>query len=254
MAVGVTPLHTTGRAKAQGWRISLMRAGFYAGGADAYGKALALQVAALHAAVHGLEVHRATLTRVGDREMGIRPPFGSPDVVVAAVREADIAEHYADPAAFCAAWHTVEQIDGLTLVSRNRAWVDDDSFNLAAYATAVALARAAKAGKTEYFLPLLSEEDEAALEDTVQIKQVGYDDEARSLEFAVVLGEGRHLNWADVFTILTFLEEGVGDGSPVDTVKVTFVDRAAAKAEAGLLEDMGVVVQYYARGKIQTLR
>lgn len=234
--------------RTQGWRIFQSRYGWAEDDVSAFADALAAEEAVLTAALAKLPVLRAEIRRDGDRELGPRPPFGRPEVMAAVLDPEEVADAYADPEAFYAAWGQAERREGLVRVARAPAGLHDAPYHIAAFESAVAMARAAKPGRTEYFLPLLSVDEEEALDARQILDQVGYRDDDQSLEFTALPPEGRGLGAADVFQILGFLEDGAGDGSPVERVRVTFADRAAAEPEAGLLHDMGVVVQFFDAG------
>ena len=153
---------------------------------------------------------------------------------------------YADPDGFWSAWDRVDYLGlGLALVQRGADVVEETAFKAIALRSGLAMGRAAKPGRTEYFLPEPSEKEQALLDaDESCLEQVGYHADNRSLEFTAMLEGGSHLPARDLFLLLQYLENGTGSGDPVDLVIVTFPSRAMAEAEARPLLDIGARIQY----------
>lgn len=189
---------------------------------------------------------RAEIRRDSDSFIGPVPPLAEPEVVMACLSTDLVPANYADPDGFWSAWDRVDYIgQGLALVQRGADLVDESAFKAVALRSGLAMGRAAKPGKTSYFLPEPSEA-EAALLDAGEscLEQLGYRGAERSLEFTAMLEAGSHLPARDLFLLVRYLEYGTSGGEPVDLVIVTFPTAEMAAAEARPLQDIGARVQY----------
>jgi len=233
---------------AKGWRLMDTRFIDKDAGEAGYFAALGMQHDILQAAMAKLPVFRADIRRFGTAPLGPNPPHAAPNVLVAVVQAVEIERDYAEPSEYWEAWDRVEYLNaGLALVSRGMEVADDTDFKRRILPGAFAMARAAKTGLTKYAAPLLNKADSAMVaEFGAYLQQVGYDSNAKSLEFTAVLPADEHLSPGDVYSILEFLEDGTGDDEEVEEVIVTFPDKTAAEREAPLLREIGATAQYFA--------
>ncbi|MFN3823051.1 MAG: hypothetical protein ACK4RN_03640 [Pseudorhodobacter sp.] len=193
-----------------------------------------------------LPLLRAEIRRESETFIGPFPPLANPEVVTACLSTDLVPAEYADPDGFWSAWDRVDYLgEGHALVQRGADLVEETAFKAVALRSGLAMGRAAKPGKTTYFLPDPSGPEQALLDaEESCLEQVGYNAQAHSLEFTAMLPEGMHLPARDLFLLVQYLENGAGGGEPVDLVIVTFPTRAMAEAEARPLRDIGARVQY----------
>lgn len=110
-----------------------------------------------------------------------------------------------------------------------------------------AMARAAKAGLTEYYLPQVEpEEDEVYRSGSATLDIVGHLAGENLIELSCAAEPGQHIKGWEIIDLLGLLESGaLPDGRQVDVVRVVFLECASARQEKRPLLDIGAKVYCY---------
>lgn len=251
--LAVKPFRDGGRGKPSetyglqaGWHLTVTCRDLCAVDAAEFAQMLGLLVRMMTALARGMAPLRGEVRRDSDSFIGPVPPLADPEVVMACLPTDLVSRDYADPDGFWSAWDSVEHVGGgLALVQRGADVVEETAFKGLALRSGLAMGRAARPAKTQYYLPAPSDAEMALLDaEPSCLHQVGYNESERSLEFTAMVEEHRHLAARDLFLLVQYLENGTASGEPVDLVIVTFPGRAMAEAEVRPLHDIGVRVQY----------
>jgi hypothetical protein len=251
--LAVKPFQNGGRGKASetygleaGWQVSVTARDLSGVNEREFAQMLGLLRAMMTALTDSMPPLRAEIRRDSDSFIGPVPPLAEPEVAMACLPTDLVPQDYADPDGFWSAWDRVDYVGkGLALVQRGADVVAEPGFKSISLRSGLAMGRAAKAGKTSYFLPEPSETEAALLEAGEScLEQVGYNAVDHSLEFTAMLPGNAHLPARDLFHLVQYLENGTAGGEPVDLVIVTFPTREMAEAEARPLQDIGARVQY----------
>jgi hypothetical protein len=179
------------------------------------------------------------------------PPLAQANYAVT-VTDAEVVDAYEDPAVFWRAWEKIEPYGDKKLCLRALGELDLLSWLGKTFETTMALARAAKPGKTGYstLRPSRSlsawwdfgpwDEDKAG-EPT--LSPVRYDEATRMLEFAAYVPPKRHVLAQEIHLIRTLaLKKKDGKGRPIDEIQIVFIGdtpEATARAERRPLRDVG---------------
>lgn len=249
------PFQNGGRGKASetygldaGWQFSVTARDLSGVDEGEFARMLGLLRGMMTAIAERLTPLRAEIRRDSDSFIGPVPPLAEPEVVMACLPTDLVPRDYTDPDGFWSAWDRVDYVGkGLALVQRGADTVSETAFKAISLRSGLAMGRAARPGKTSYYLPEPSEAEAGILAAGEScLEQVGYRAADHSLEFTAMLEEGTHLPARDLFLLVQYLENGTASGEPVDLVIVTFPTRDMAEAEARPLQDIGARVQYLA--------
>jgi len=121
------------------------------------------------------------------------------------------------------------------------------------------MARAARAGLTHYAHHQANEltvgEQELFNSGEPTLTQVGYHPDEQWIEFTAMVPDGAHVLPREIFLLDDLVaSRRLPDGRPLQSVRVTFPNRAKAEQDAGPLRDIGVTVQYFSdRGTWEVL-
>ena len=78
------------------------------------------------------------------------------------------------------------------------------------------------------------------------LTQIGYDTGERWLEFTAMIPANQHLTLNDLAVVYSYLRNGTTGGERVESVRITFHNRAASKRELPWLVHLNVVAQFLA--------
>lgn len=230
----------------EGWRFTDVHAG--ATTADEVMRTLDLYISLMRAAAARFDLIRAEVRRESDSFVGPVPPLAGPEVVALLAYGAEVAMAYPDPDVFWQVWDQVEPVPGDKLICTRATGVfDETAFKARILLDGCALGRGARRGLTQYFAPEPTAAEEVMIAALDRFATpLGFDPETKTMEFTAVLDTGDRLSPADLLEIARYRDFGTADGETVETIVVTFPDRATAEAEAGPLHDIGARVQYLA--------
>src|SRR5262249_17931815 len=177
------------------------------------------------------------------------PPHAMPGHVLFIAEGAEIERDYVDPDVYRSAWEQATELgNGRVLLTRALGIVDEVEYKRRTYAAAWAMARAARSGLTHYThhqvndLPAAERELFGRGEQT--LTQLGYYAEEQWIEFTAMVPDGEHILPCEIFLLRDLMVAmKIPDGRPLQSVRVTFPNRAMAEREARLLHDIGVTVQ-----------
>jgi hypothetical protein len=167
--------------------------------------------------------------------------------------EAEVEAKYEQVDAFWnAEWDEFQERAGRVLLLRAAQALDNADFIVAIIDSQWAMARAAKPHQTEYFAPLVAENEKPIFfAGESRLNLVGYIPDERTLEYsAVVLPEGHIPGWEIYQLREVVLQEQLSDGSPLEIVRVVFYQREMAEREKRPLLDIGAQVFYQTSGGI----
>jgi hypothetical protein len=172
--------------------------------------------------------------------------FGASHVTY--VSEQQIADAYEDGDTFRNAdWDSVRQFGDSRLLTRGLDAKTTTEYLKDLLPMQWSLARAARAGLTEFWLPTVEPEEEAvygAGAKTLEI--VGHLAGENLVELTCSLSPGEHINGWEVYDLLALMESGeLPDGRVVDKVRVVFIEKETALQEKRVLLDIGVEVHAY---------
>jgi hypothetical protein len=163
--------------------------------------------------------------------------------VLIVARHQDIAAAYADPSAFHAVWAGGFEEDGYCLRFRAADAETGPEFLAAVQDGQWALARAARPGLTRYYPTFIDQETEVCRRQPARLQEVGYLAPAGIVEYTSVAAPGEHLAGWEIHRLAALLRERrMGDGQPVNGVRVVFLDSDAAELEKRPLLDRGIKV------------
>jgi hypothetical protein len=112
------------------------------------------------------------------------------------------------------------------------------------------MARAAQPGLTRYPHSAASDlrpgERTLVEEQETTLSQVGYHAEEQWIEFTAMVPDGAHIAAREIFMLHDFMvARQLPSGAPLQSVRVTFPNRAMAEREARPLLDNNAVVQFF---------
>jgi len=188
------------------------------------------------------------------------PPLAR-DYHLITTTEAEVTEQYDDPAVYLRA-HDVEPIDGVLVCTRALDMIHEHAWLSATFESTMALARAAKRGRTVYSKPTWLEDFDSwwSFGDYYYDKGgppaltlVGYDAATRTLEYTgYCIGDvirnkpglpATHVHIREIHDLRALVKVGRdGQGRPVATVRIVFPDEEQAQRERRPLLDAGARV------------
>lgn len=176
-------------------------------------------------------------------------------IVITNAQEAD--DLYDDPAAFWdAGWRRVVERDGQVLLTRALDRVAGPDYLERIIDGQWAMARAAKSGEATYEDPVYRDDEQAIFAaGAPRLQFVGYDADEKLAEYSCAAGEGEHIPGWEIYAMREIVAaKALPDGHAVTTVRVVFVEEAAARVEKRPLLDVGCRVFHYdANGKLREL-
>jgi len=214
------------------------------------GRSLASRVAVVRALIKTCPVVRAHVER-NARVFAPAPPHAMPGHVLFIAGRAEIERDYVDPGVYWRAWEQATELGaGRVLLTRALTVVDEVEYKRRTHPAAWAMARAARSGLTHYEhhqADELSEGERALFESGEStLTQVGYHPQEQWIEFTAMVPGGAHIAPREIFQLDDLMAaQQLPDGRPLQTVRVTFPDRAMAEQEARPLLDIGVTVQFF---------
>jgi hypothetical protein len=195
------------------------------------------------------------------------PPLARTHHIVT-VSDAEIANAYDDPEGFLTAWDEIETIKGVRYCVRGLDALDEVSWFARTFESQMDMARAAKAGLTDYarvphWDPRLGPwweygdlNDEKA--GFPALAPISYDEKTKTVEMTGFISktplakggpEPRHVLIREIYDIRDILEEKRdGDGREIETINVVWPEKWMAMSEKRPLLDVGANV-FYADGK-----
>jgi hypothetical protein len=194
-------------------------------------------------------VLECSVRRVGGSDFLICPfpPLAQTAWQILFVNQRGVAESYDEPSRFWdAGWERREDFASGSLLGRGLKLADDVEYLEQVVPMQWDLIRAARAGLTEYFQPVLAEEEEPVYRKGESVLHpVGHAAGENLVEFSCYLGDGQHMPGWEIMNLWNLREEGkLPDGRKVDTVRVVFYTREMAMSERRPLLDIGVRVFY----------
>ena len=206
-----------------------------------------------------LALGRDMLRRFDVHSAELRPEGGGaecvPDVAlvdrnshIVVTNQDEVDDLYDDPEAFWGAgWTIAEERDGQRLLARDLDAVAGPEYLARLIDHQGAVARAAKPQETGYESPVvIPEEEDLFRAGDERLHFVGYKKDERLIEYSCALNEGEHIHGWEVYALLDIVEQRkTRDGSPVDTVRIVFLDEWAARQEKRPLLDVGCRVFHY---------
>jgi len=222
-------------------------------------RSLASRVAVVRALIKTCPVVRAHVDRSA-QVFAPAPPHAVPGHVLFIANKTEIERDYSDPSVYWNAWEQATELgDGRVLLSRALSVVDEVEYKRLTYPSAWAMARAARAGLTHYAHHQANEltvgEQELFNSGEPTLTQVGYHPDEQWIEFTAMVPDGAHVLPREIFLLDDLVaSRRLPDGRPLQSVRVTFPNRAKAEQDAGPLRDIGVTVQYFSdRGTWEVL-
>ena len=213
-------------------------------------RSLASAVAVVRALIKDCPVVRAHVERSAN-VFAPAPPHAMPGHVLFIAERAEIERDYVDPDVYWSAWEQATELsNGRVLLTRALGVVDEIEYKRRTYPAAWAMARAAKPGLTHYTHHQVNEltagERELVNSGEPTLTQLGYHAAEQWIEFTAMVPDGAHILPHEIFLLRDLMvARKVPDGRPLQSVRVTFPNRAMAEREARLLHDVGVTVQYF---------
>ena len=213
-------------------------------------RSLASAVAVVRALIENCPVVRAHVERSAN-VFAPAPPHVMPGHVLFIAERAEIERDYVDADVYWNAWdQATELAEGRILLARALAVADEIEYKRRTYPAAWAMARAAQAGLTQYTHHQTNEltagERELFNSGEPTLTQLGYHPDQQWIEFTAMVPDGAHILPREIFLLRDLMvARKVPDGRPLQSVRVTFPNRAMAEQEARPLHDIGVTVQYF---------
>lgn len=167
---------------------------------------------------------------------------------IAFVSGMQVSEAYDDENGFWkAGWDSSNEYGEYTLLTRGLAAANTTEYLAQVLPEQWRMARAAKPGITEYFLPtVLPEEQKIYAAGAKTLEIVGHLAGENLVELTCSLSPGEHINGWEVYDLLALMESGeLPDGRVVDKVRVVFIEKETALQEKRVLLDIGVEVHAY---------
>jgi hypothetical protein len=212
---------------------------------------------------------RAVVSREHDHhtQFPLRPPIAAANYAVITT-EADVNAAYLEPEVFWNAWDTIEEHGDFRLCTRGLHLpdpIDERAWLAHTFDDSMAMARAARPKQTWYglasrpgprYAPFWEPGDPAdGKAGFACIAPIGYDPATRTVEYTAYVppptgGIPNHLLLYDIHIIrAAVIRKKTLKGEPVDTVRVVFLDEAAARAERRPLLDVGARVFFHTADK-----
>jgi len=158
-----------------------------------------------------------------------------------------IAEAYEDVDAFMnSGWDTVEQHGDRYLFMRAMQATDSVAFASAVQKQQWRLARAARAGLTDYYMPVVNPEEVTVYKDAGnELEPIGYLPDEKLVEYSGYYEAGEHVPGWQIYALDEMVwEKKLPNGDDVERVRVVFYDQSMAEREKRPLLDIGVKVYY----------
>lgn len=185
------------------------------------------------------------------------------------VTDEEVADAYDDPASYWSAWERVEPIGKIKVCTRGLRDLDEVSWMARTFESQMALARAAKPGRTDYptkphwddaFAPWWKYGDlNQELAGFPALSPNGYDAETHTLEVVGYVSrspleqggpEPRHVLIRELLEMRAIAQKKRdGQGRAVDAVNVVFLEEWMARSERRPLLDAGINVFYLDKQK-----
>lgn len=203
-------------------------------------------------------LHSADLRPIGGGAVCVPDvPLVDMNSHVVVINESEVNQAYDAPEAFWkAGWSEVAKSDGQHLLARDLDVVAGPEYLSRIIDCQWAMARAAKPGETGYRSPdVLPEEEPIFRAGEKTLHFVGYAPAGRLAEYSCALTRGRHVLGWEVYALLNIVEgKAMPDGSPVETVRIVFLDEGAARQEKRPLLEVGCRVFHFdAKGEQREL-
>jgi len=167
---------------------------------------------------------------------------------IATVHVSEVEESYDDPDAFWnAGWTIHAERDGNRLLVRELDAVAGGDYLRRIIDHQWDMARAAKPGENAYESPdVAPDEKDIFFAGDARLHAVGYDKGEKLIEYSCALNPGEHIQGWEIYALLDIVEQQQApDGSPVETVRIVFLDESAARQEKRPLLDIGCRVYHY---------
>ena len=160
----------------------------------------------------------------------------------------EVGRHYSRPEVFWELdWQSKEKISEQYLLTRGMKTICGPDYYRIILPQHWQLARAAKPGLTEYYYPqFLSGEQEIFLEGVSVLEPVGYIESEKTVEYSCAMLSGQQIPaWEFMKLFVMVKDRELEDGSPIEVVRVVFLEQWAAEQEKRPLLDIGCKVFYY---------
>ncbi len=167
---------------------------------------------------------------------------------LALATQQQVGETYDNPQAFWeAGWDASESYGDQQLLLRGLDILEGPDYLAKIQPHQWAMARAAKPGLTEYYLPQLEpEEEDIYRSGSAVLDIVGHLAGENLIEYSCAAEPGQHIQGWEIIDILGLLEQGeLPDGRQVEVVRVVFLECASAQEEKRPLLDVGAKVYCY---------
>jgi hypothetical protein len=167
---------------------------------------------------------------------------------IAAVEVGEVEDSYDDPDAFWkAGWTIHAERDGNRLLVRDLDVVTEPEYLRRIIDHQWDMARAAGPGENAYQSPDVGPDEKPVFfAGDARLHAIGYDKDEKLIEYSCALNSGEHIQGWEVFALLDIIEsKQTPDGSPVETVRIVFLDEWAAREEKRPLLDIGCRVFHY---------
>lgn len=184
------------------------------------------------------------------------PPLVGHNSHIALTSEKEVEANYDSPETFWSiGWESIEELGSRRMLLRGMDVVGGPEFLRKIIDQQWLLARAAKPGKTAYFLPQPeSSERGIFLSGTPRLHVVGYNQAERLVEYSCAMSRGDRIPGWQIYELWNLVQEGaLSDGRLVETVRVVFFDQWAALQERRPLLDIGCRVFHEAAGELREL-
>ena len=194
------------------------------------------------------KLHQAQLYRAyGGLSIPPDPPLAGNRNTLIVTTQLEVEQNYDYPEAFFSAWDNIEQYGDKYLLMRGLDYSDDVSFLSHTIHHQWAMARSAKPGLTKYFLARPKPEEIPIIQtEESYLNIVGYIPSQKVVEYTCWVDPDFHIQGWEIYNIWELIQDKkLEDGSPVDTVRVIFLNREMAEREKRPLLDIGAQVWYY---------
>ena len=177
-----------------------------------------------------------------------RVPMVSARTRIAVTNHEQVERNYDDPDAFWSAdWTKAAEHHGQQLLVRGGKAGFGPPFLKSIIDDHWSMARAARPTRTRYAKPsIIPEEKEVFCDGEKRLHFVGYAPDEKLIEYSCALNPGEHIHGWEIYGLLDILtEKKTRDGSPVNMVRIVFLEEWMAKQEKRPLLDIGCRVFHY---------